>query len=103
MVAADVGRALALASIPAAYAAAGLTLAQLYAVGFLTGTLTVFFDVAYQSVLPSLVARDEISEANAKLELTRSAAQVSGPSVAGGLVAALTAPYALLADAISST
>jgi MFS family permease len=59
MVAADVGRALALASIPVAVFAGDLTLSQLYVVGFVTGTLTVFFEVAYQSYLPSLVARRE--------------------------------------------
>jgi MFS family permease len=101
MIAADLGRAAALGSIPVVYALGGLTLAQLYVVGFLTGTLTVFFDVAYQSILPGLVSREEIAEANAKLEVTRSAAQVTGPSAAGGLVAALTAPYAIVADAIS--
>src|SRR5262249_46529807 len=87
MIAADLGRAAALASIPIVHALGGLTLAQLYVVGFLAGTLTVFFDVSYQSALPAFVQRDEIAEANAKLELTRSAAQVSGPSIAGALVA----------------
>ena len=101
MIAADLGRAMTLGSVPVVYALGGLTLAQLYVVGFLAGTLTVFFDVSYQSVLPQLVSRDEIAEANAKLELTRSAAQVSGPSIAGALVAALSAPYAIAADAIS--
>ena len=101
MIAADLGRAAALGSIPVVYAVGGLSLAQLYAVGFFVGMLTVFFDVSYQSALPALVSRTEIAEANAKLELTRSAAQVSGPSIAGGLVAALTAPYAIAADAIS--
>src|SRR5207245_10181303 len=60
LIAADWGRAAALASIPLAYVAGALTLGQLYVVGFVTGTLTVFFDVAYQSYLPSLVERAEI-------------------------------------------
>jgi predicted MFS family arabinose efflux permease len=100
MIAADLGRAAALVSVPTAYALDGLRLPQLYLVGFATGTLTVFFDVSYQSVLPAVVSRNEIAEANAKLELTRAAAQVGGPSLAGGLVAALSAPYASAADAI---
>src|SRR5262249_33614918 len=49
----DLGRALTLLSIPIAFAANSLTIWQLYVVGFINGCLTVFFDVAYQSYLPS--------------------------------------------------
>jgi MFS family permease len=101
LIAADWGRAIALVSVPAAYAVGVLTLGQLYLVAFVTGVLTVFFDVSYQSYLPSLVQRDEIAEGNSKLEVTRSAAQVAGPGIAGVLVGALTAPYAILVDASS--
>ena len=101
MVAADFGRALTLGSIPVASALGHLTLAQLYVVGFLTGTLTVFFDVSYQSYLPSIVERAQLVDGNAKLEITRSGAQVLGPGLGGLLVHAITAPYAVLADAIS--
>jgi len=101
MIVADWGRAAALGSVPVAWAAGGLTLAQLYVVGFVTGCLTVFFDVAYQSYLPSLVAREHLTEGNAKLEVSRAAAQVTGPGLAGLLVAAATAPYAVVADAVS--
>ena len=101
MVAADWGRAVALASIPVAYAAHGLTLPQLFLVGFTTGTLTVFFDVSYQSYLPSLVEKTELGDANAKLETSRSTAQLAGPGLAGALVGAITAPYAIAADAVS--
>jgi MFS family permease len=97
----DVGRGVALASVPAAYAFDALTLDQLYAVGFLTGVLTVFFDVAYQSYLPSLVERRQLAEGNSKLEISRSGAQLAGPGAAGGLVQLLTAPIAILADAAS--
>ena len=63
LVAADVGRALALGSVPLAAAIGHVTIWQLYVVGFATGTLTVFFDVAYQSYLPSLVRRNSSSRA----------------------------------------
>jgi len=99
MIAADVVRALALASVPLAYGLGVLTLAQLYAVAFVTGVMSVFFDVAYMSYLPGLVGREHVVEANAKLQATVSLAQVSGPSAAGFLIAALTAPVAFLADA----
>jgi MFS family permease len=97
----DLGRALALSTIPLAYALDALTISQLYVVGFLVGICTVFFDVAYQSYLPALVRRDELVDGNSKLEISRSAAQLGGPGVGGLLVSAITAPYALLADAIS--
>jgi MFS family permease len=101
LVTGDFGRAALLATIPIAYVADALTLWQIYAVVFLVGTFQVFFDVAYQSYLPSLVARDQIIEGNSKLEISRSAAQVGGPGFAGGLVEIFTAPYAVLVDAIS--
>ena len=90
-----------LATIPIAYVADALTIWQLYVVAFLVGVCTVFFDVAYQSYLPSLVERDELVEGNSKLEVSRSAAQISGPGLGGVLVELLTAPYAILVDAIS--
>jgi len=101
LVLADLGRAAALASIPLAYAVDALTIWQLYTVGFVTGTLTVFFDVSYQSYLPSLVERDQLVEGNSKLEVSRSGAQLAGPAVAGALIDAITAPYAILVDAFS--
>ncbi|MFL5912329.1 MAG: MFS transporter [Gaiellaceae bacterium] len=101
MIAADWGRAAALASIPISYAAHALTLPQLFLVGFATGTLTVFFDVSYQSYLPSLVETSELGDANSKLEVSRSVAQLGGPGLAGALVGAITAPYAIAVDAAS--
>jgi MFS family permease len=97
----DAGRALALASVPIAYAAGALHVAQLFVVAFVVGVLTVFFDVAYQSYLPSLVARDQLVEGNSKLQATASIAQLGGPGVAGPLVKLVTAPYAILVDVAS--
>jgi MFS family permease len=101
LVGADWGRAAVLASIPLAYGIGGLTLGQLFACGFLTGVFTVFFDVAYQSYLPSLVARENVIEGNAKLEFSRAGSQVAGPSIAGALIGAFTAAWAVLVDAVS--
>jgi MFS family permease len=97
----DFGRAALYMTVPIAYVADVLTLTQLYVVGFLVGVFQVFFDVAYQSYLPSLVDRDEIIEGNSKLEISRSAAQVGGPGLGGLLVEIFTAPYAVLVDALS--
>ena len=97
----DLGRVLSLGSIPLVYELGHLTLLQLYVVAFVTGVLTVFFDVSYQSYLPSLVDRDQLVEGNAKLEGSRATAQLAGPGLAGGLIQWIGAPLAIIADAIS--
>jgi MFS family permease len=101
LIAGDLGRAAVLASIPIAYWLDALTMTHLYAAAFFTGICTVFFDVAYQSYLPSLVERGQLTEGNAKLEISRSGAQLAGPGIAGGLVEVLTAPVAIAVDAVS--
>ena len=101
LVVTDLGRAAALVSIPVVYAFDALTLWQLYAVGFVAGTLTVFFEVGYTAYLPALVERRQLADGNAKVEITRSAAQLGGPGLAGQLVQLFSAPVAILADAIS--
>ena len=101
LVGADLGRALLIASVPVAYWLDVLTIWQLYVVGFCVGVLTVFFDVSYQSYLPSLVARDQLVEGNSKLEVSRSGAQLAGPGLSGALVELITAPAAVLVDAVS--
>lgn len=101
LIAGDLGRAVALATIPVAYALDVLTIWQLYVVGFVTGCLTVFFDVAYQSYLPSLVDRNQLVEGNSRLEVSRSASQIVGPGLAGVLVGLLKAPFAIALDAAS--
>lgn len=97
----DVGRGLALVSIPIAFELHALTIWQLYVVGFINGCLTVFFDVAYQSYLPALVDRDDILEGNSKLEISRSAAQITGPGIAGQLIHYVGAPLAVILDSLS--
>jgi MFS family permease len=101
LIAGDLGRVLSLLSIPVAYELGVLTIAQLYVVGFVNGTCTVFFDVAYQSYLPALVDRDQIVDGNSKLEISRSAAQIAGPGLAGAIIAVVTAPVAVIGDALS--
>src|SRR5829696_8988057 len=101
LIAGDLGRAIAIASIPVAFAFDALTIWQLYVVGFINGILTVFFDVAYQSYLPSVVERDQLVDGNSKLEITRSASQILGPGLAGILIGAFRAPFAMVLDAVS--
>ncbi|MDQ7840843.1 MAG: MFS transporter [bacterium] len=97
----NVGRALVLSAIPIAYLADALSMPLLYTVGFLTGVLTVFFDVAYQAYLPSLVGRAHLVEGNSKLEASRSTAQIAGPGLAGVVVQIVSAPMAIVFDALS--
>lgn len=97
----DIGRGLLLGSVPLAYFFNVLSIELLYGVALLTGIMTVFFDVAYQSYLPSLVERDQLVEGNGKLAVSSSVAQITGPGVAGALVQLVTAPVAILLDAVS--
>jgi MFS family permease len=101
LIAADLGRAAILAAVPALFALDWLAMWQLYVVAFAAGTMTVFFDIGYQAFLPELVGRDRLAEGNSRLEVTRSSAQVLGPGLAGVLVGLVTAPLAILADALS--
>lgn len=101
LIASDIGRALLLGSIPLAAVVGRLTMAQLYIVAFLTGALSVLFDVAYRSYLPALVTRSALTEGNAKLETSATLADMAGPGLAGALVQLVTAPMAILADALS--
>lgn len=97
MIAADAVRAVALASLPLLWWAGMLEVWHMIAVAFVMGIATVFFDVSYQSIVPSLVRGDQIAEANGKLESTHQLAGIAGPAAGGWLVAVLTAPLAILA------
>jgi predicted MFS family arabinose efflux permease len=97
----DLIRAVALGSLPVAAALDVLSLPLLFAVAVVTGTATVFFDVAYQSYLPTLVDRSRIVDGNGKLETSRAVAQVAGPGVAGALLRIISAPLLITADALS--
>jgi MFS family permease len=97
----DLGRAVVLATVPAATLLGVLTIWQLYAVALAAGVLTVFFDVAHQSYLPVLVGRQLLVEANGRMEANRTVAATAGPTIAGYLVQWLTAPVAVAVDAVS--
>jgi MFS family permease len=100
MLRADFCRFALLTTIPVAWWLQVLTIWQLIIVALLVGLLTVFFDVAYQSYLPSLVGREHIVEGNSKLQISQSAASVSGPALAGLLVQAIGAATAVLSTAL---
>jgi MFS family permease len=101
MVWTDIARAAVLAVVPAAWAFDALRVEMLYAVAFLVGCLTLMFDVAYISYLPTLVRREDLTEGNSRLQASASVAQVAGPGVAGVLVAAITAPLAIVVNVVT--
>jgi MFS family permease len=101
MIAADLGRAALLVTIPAAWVLGVLSFAQLVAVAFAVGALGALASVAYGSLYGVLVERERLVEAGALVNGSRAGASVAGPSVGGLLVAAFTAPFAVLADATS--
>jgi predicted MFS family arabinose efflux permease len=101
MIAVDVGQCLTIGSVPLAAALGVLGIGQLYAVVFVAGALSLFFNVAYQSMLPSVVTEEQLVEGNAKLSGSATVAGLAGPGVAGVLVQAVGAAYALAADAAS--
>lgn len=100
MVTANIIRLVALATIPITFVLGILNLYQLYAVALIMGTCAVFFDIGYQSYLPSLVKREEVVEGNQRLQASVSAAQVIGPSVASGLMGLVGAALSAVADVI---
>jgi MFS family permease len=97
----DAARAVLLGLLPVLWATGELEMWHLFVIQFVVGVFTVFFDVAYQSYLPSLVDRDQLVDGNAKLQLTVSTANVAGPGLSGALIGAITAPYAIIVDAVS--
>jgi predicted MFS family arabinose efflux permease len=101
LIAADLARAVVLSSIPIAAFAHHLTMMHLYVAIALTGFFTVFFDVAYQSYMPGLVGPEKLLEGNSKLAMSNAIAEIAGPSLTGVLVQLITAPIAILFDAIS--
>ncbi|WP_434811116.1 MFS transporter [Microbacterium sp. bgisy189] len=97
MIWADAVRALALTAVPALHLLGILEMWHLYVVALIVGIATVFFDVSYQSLVPSLVQPKQIADANGKLESTQQLAGLTGPAIAGGLVGLISAPMAILA------
>jgi len=101
MMIADIGRAVALGSIPLAFTLGVRSIYHLYLVAAIVGILNVFFEIAYHSYLPTLVEPGELIEGNAKLSLGDGAAQMGGPALAGFLIELLGAALAIITDAIS--
>jgi MFS family permease len=97
----NLGRAVLLALVPLLAFWGMLHIEYLIVIAFLVGLFTVFFHLAYQSYLPSLVTRDQLVEGNSKLTASQSIAEIGGPGLAGLLIEFLSAPFAILLDAFT--
>lgn len=101
LITADAGRAALLVTIPVAALLQHLRIGHLYLVAFLSGLLTLAYDVAEEAFLPALVHREQLVEGNSRMAAIDSVATIAGPSLGGGLVQALTAPIAIIVDVVS--
>lgn len=101
LIAADIGSALVVGSIPVAAAFGVLTMAQLFLVALVAGTLSTLLELSRSAFVPALVGRSRLVAANSRLQGSDAVAHVAGPSLAGALVQALTAPIAMAVDAAS--
>jgi MFS family permease len=101
LIGADLVRAVALLTIPAAGYWGMLSLPLLYAIAAITGVATVLFELADHVFIADLVGREQLLDANGKREAVDAVAEISGPALGGALVAWLTAPIAIAADAVT--
>src|SRR4029453_11369768 len=101
VIASDLVRGLALLAIPIAAFTNTLAMEILYVVGFFCGVSNVVGGGAYQVLLAQPAGRKRLAEANAKIALGEAAAGPIAPGLAGGLIQLLTAPFAIIVDALT--
>jgi len=101
MIVADLLRAGLMVSIPLTAIVGVLYMSQLYVIAFAVGTLTILFDLAQLSLVPATVRPPQLVEANGKLQMSRSIAQIVGPGISGGLIGLISAPLAIIVDVMS--
>lgn len=101
LVAADLIRAAAVASLTVAWAVGVLSIGHVIAVGSVVGAASALFQITDNTYLPSLIGRRQLAEGNAKLESTEAIAEITGPAAAGYLIKLLGAPLTVVIDAVS--
>lgn len=101
LILANAARGILIAIVPALAILGVLQLSLVALVGFSVGVFTVLFDVTWLAYVPTLIKPDDLIEANGKVSISQSAAEVAGPGLGGLLVQTLTAPLALLGDTFS--
>jgi predicted MFS family arabinose efflux permease len=99
MIAANIVRTAAMATVPLLWWGGLLEVWHLYVVAAIVGTATVFFDVSYQSYVPVLVSPGNVGQANSKLEATAQIARIGGPAAGGLLLTVVTAPVLFIGEA----
>jgi hypothetical protein len=100
LIASNLSRAVVLTILPVMAVTDVLGIVHLYIITFVHGVLYLLFNIAYRSYLPVLIGRDKLVEGNSKLELSRSAAEISGPGIGGILIQMVTAPFVVLVQAV---
>jgi len=101
MIACDLGRCALLAIVPVCYAFGVLRMWQLLVVIFACGTLSILFNVADSALFVSIVAPEQYVDGQSLIYGSRAMSFVAGPSLGGLLAQALSAPFAIVADALS--
>lgn len=101
MIGADLGRFALIGVIPVVIWLGMGQIELLYMLVFLAGCLTVLYSLADFAYLPTLLPPHQIVDANGKLSATQSANSIAGKGVGGVVVDLLTAPVAVLFDAMT--
>ena len=96
----NIARGALILLIPLAYLLNFLSYPLLLLIALLYGVLNVFYDLALQTFVPSVVTKDQLIKANGQLESSRQVASIAGPGIGGALIQAITAPFTLLAGAL---
>ncbi|WSQ13336.1 MFS transporter [Streptomyces sp. NBC_01231] len=101
MIATDCLSALSLASIPAAWALDTLTVTHIVVVAFLSSSLSLFFDAGVYGLVPNIVGKDQLAQANSSIYGAETVVRIVGNAVAGALIALMTPVGTLTLDALS--
>jgi MFS family permease len=97
----DILRGVLLLSIPVLFFLDFLNIYWLWVLGFFLGFFTIMFEIAYMSYLPLVIKKEKLIQGNSLFEMSNSVFTISGPSLAGLLIQFVTAPFALIIDALS--
>lgn len=101
LLATDLARGALVAVIPIAWIGGWLTMDLLVVISLAVGACSLLFHVAYQAFLPTVLQRHTLLTANSTLELSRTAAEIAGPGISGWLIGLVTAPGAMVANAMT--
>lgn len=98
MVTMDLVRFVVVIATPIAWYYNALSFPLLCLLASVAGAASALFQNADTAILPRLVGKDHVVEANSRLQATESIAELTGPGAAGILIDLLTAPVAMIVD-----